>query len=233
MRWERWLTRWRKESEPRREGPAECFACAATPPQANGPLRVLCEAHAGETETVSGQSLQEVISQIESQLGGGPLEGAPLQWLFGGVTLDLSDGRSLRGWTLYVPAVLLIAEDRFQATSWLEFWISDLTLTEPDFGRPGLRELAHEAASLPGTASVMEWIADRRDVPAVRYAWGIWAAEELVKEKRDSTGQVWPSGDEVSSWLSPGWEVLAHVEAERFCDSLMDALGKRIERGQA
>lgn len=226
------MGRWRKEPEPRRDGPAECFACAATPPQADGRLRVLCEVHARQSETVFGHSLPEVIDRIESQLGGGPLEGASLQWLFGGVRVVLDDGRSLRGWTVYVPALFSIVEDRFQATSWLEFWVSDLTLIEPEFGRPGLRELAHEAAARPGTAPVTEWIADHRDVPAVRYAWDVWAAEELVREKRESTGRAWPSGDELSSWSSPGWEVLAHVEVGRFCDSLMDALRKRIERGR-
>lgn len=219
-------SRWRRKPEPEVEGPAECFACSPTPARPAGRLRVLCETHTDQSQMVSGQSLPKIIEQIESELGGW-LEGAPLQWLLGEASVEGRDGRTLRGWTFYVPAIFMIAEDRFGAASWLEFWVADLTLADPNFGCPRLGELSSEARSRSRETTTVEWIADRSDVPAVGVAWDIWAAERLVTEKRESTGQLWPSADDLTSWLSPRWGVLDHPDAERFCESFVDALCKR------
>ncbi len=214
----------------------DCFACV--PLRAKNPplpvVRTLCDEHLRGSETASGDSLPLVIDAINSQLSEGWLEGAPLQWLFGGVSVPARDGDLVRGWTFYASSYFTVAEDRFNASSWLEFWVGDLSLNAPDFRRPALDSLAVDVARVHPTMDRLltrsAEVGGSEALDAVQLAWLIWSGERKAEEQRASTGRIWPVGDEVFEWVNPPWPWLEHDSAQSFVDVFVTALDRRAER---
>jgi len=211
----------------------QCFACTpvAHDHDPRRSVRILCPDHLGATQTISGVSLPAVIDKINGELSGGWLEGAPLQWLFGSVTIDGDDGLQRQGWSLYIPAIFAVAEDRFGASSWLEYWITDLSLEAADFRQPALDDLARSMPEGPISAhSLVAWaerVAGSEGQAAVQQAWMVWAGETLAAERRAATGRCWPVGDEVFDWVNPPWEPLQGDAAAAFVGAFTHALRRR------
>lgn len=213
----------------------ECFACVpgTSHHDPNQSVRILCHKHSQATKTISGDSLPTVYDRINAEMSGeGPLEGAPLQWLFGGISVEGNDGIRLKGWCLHIPAIFLVAEDRFGASSWLEFWVTDLSLDATDFRCPPLDDLALGVRTAPAAAHALPaWAADvagEAGRNTVERAWMIWEYETLVAERRAATGRSWPIGDEVFDWVHHIGETLTGDTADSFAVAFANALQKRL-----
>ena len=214
-----------------------CFAC---PPalEVHDPracVRTLCAEHMERTQTITGASLPDVISNIESEMSEGWLEGAPLQWLFGPIRVQSYDGANRTGWCFYVPAIYLVAEDRFGASSWLDFWITDLSLDAADLRRPTLdalaRSLPREQHAWPVLARWALDVGGPEGIHALDTAWMVWAGETRVAQRRAATGRMWPRANDLSDWVvasrQPWQAELADVES--FAGALMHSLRRRAE----
>lgn len=212
-----------------------CFAC---PPSAavhdpEGCVRTLCPEHRRRAQTLSGASLPEVLREIEGPSPVASLDGSPAQWLLGPIRVRSDDGADRTGWCVFVPAFLLVAEDRFGASSWFDFWITDLSLDAADFRRPALDTLARSAPDgSPGFLDLALWalkVGGSEGLELVSAAWTVWAGEERVARRRASTGRLWPRADELRDWLGAPVEPTQAEpsELEAFTTALARSLRRR------
>ena len=219
-----------------------CFACLSAF-QGHEPqkcVRTLCSEHMRRTVTLSGASLPDVISSIESEMSDGSLEGAPLQWLFGPIRVRCDDMAIRTGWCFYVPVIFLAAEDRFGASSWFDFWISDLSLDAVDLRRPTLDTLARSLpTAIPATSTKLAgWtldVAGPEGLKELDYAWAIWTTEARVAQRRGTTGRIWPHADELTDWLFDPRRLgqADSAEEEAFAVDFVRSLRKRVQRRRA
>ena len=167
----------------------------------------------------------------------GSLEGAPLQWLFGPIRVHCDDAVIRVGWCFYVPATFLVAEDRFGASSWFDFWISDLSLDAVELRRPALDTLARSLPTAIPAKSIelTRWtldVAGPEGVNVLDHAWMIWRAEARVAERRRTTGRIWPHADEITDWIFDP-RLLGQAdsaEEEAFAAEFVRSLRKRVHR---
>jgi len=231
------IVRWNGPEGQQTKAASPCFACPPTL-DIHDPktcVRTLCAEHMARTQTISGASLPDVIANIESQMSEGWLEGAPLQWLFGPIRVGCYDGANRTGWCFFVPAIYLVAEDRFGASSWLDFWITDLSLDAADLRRPTLDALARSLPKGRHPYSILaRWaveVGGPEGINELNTAWMIWAGETRVAQRRASTGRVWPRADELSDWVvapgEPGQAEFADVDS--FASALVQSLRTRAE----